>query len=80
MLISLSHVYIFSHCFHLLFVASVKVAPSITSSGNLPVYARTAVFAILVLIVVFVLFVYCHGTIRHYITVRVSEKTEPFFT
>ena len=53
---------------------SSQVSESATDDpplDNIPIYTKTAIFAILCILVVFILFVYCQSSIRHYTATNV---------
>lgn len=51
---------------------NVTVSPLSSSDeqDNIPLYTKTAIFAILCILVVFVLFIYCQSSVRHYLAVN----------
>lgn len=51
---------------------NVSVSPITNddSPDNIPLYTKTAIFAILCILVVFVLFIYCQSSVRHYLAVN----------
>lgn len=52
--------------------SNVTVSPlsSNDEQDNIPLYTKTAIFAILCILVVFVLFIYCQSSVRHYLAVN----------
>ena len=42
---------------------------------SIPLYTKTAIFAILCILIVFVLFIYCQSSVRHYMATNVSLLT-----